>query len=171
MAIDRMTEHTMDSTSEAQTEAIGRRLGAALRVGDVIALVGQLGAGKTRLVKGIAQGAGVADERTVNSPTFVIVNEYAAELNRGGPAGRSEPLRLFHIDAYRLRGGGDLEALGLEEMPRRGVVMIEWADRVADVLPPDVLSITMSVEGPVTRRLEASAAGRRSMELLAAMAG
>lgn len=119
------------------TARLGERLGARLRCGDLIALIGPLGAGKTTLVKSIAAGAGVADPRQVNSPTFVLVNEYAA---RAGGA----PLRMFHIDAYRLRGAGDLEALGFDEMCAQGVVLIEWADRIEGLLlPPDRLTVRL----------------------------
>src|SRR4029453_11431930 len=84
----------METNGIDETLALGRRLGARLRAGEVVALIGPLGAGKTTLTKGIAAGAGVQDTRGVNSPTFVIVNEYAS----------SSGLRLYHIDAYRLRG-------------------------------------------------------------------
>ncbi len=134
------------------TQEIGRRLGAALRCGDVVALVGPLGAGKTTLVKGIAAGAGVADLRKVNSPTFVIVNEYeTAEV--------PEPMLLYHIDVYRLRGSDDLEAIGFDEMCRTGAVIIEWADRVADLLPDDRLTIQLEPLTDTRRRLEFIPAG------------
>lgn len=153
---------TIDSDSAEATHEIGRRLGAVLAVGDVVALVGPLGAGKTRLVKGIADGAGVRDLRAVNSPTFVIVNQYEA-ASAGGR------LCIHHVDTYRLRDGGDLEALGFDEMCAGGAVVIEWADRVADILPPDVLTITIEPTGDDTRVLRAEASGPGPVRLLDAL--
>jgi tRNA threonylcarbamoyladenosine biosynthesis protein TsaE len=146
-----MNERTIDVAGLDVTQRIGRRLGAALRIGDVVALIGPLGSGKTTLVKGVAAGAGVADSRQVNSPTFVIVNEYETSL--------SPTPRLFHIDAYRLRGGGDLELLGFEEMLSFGAVLIEWADRVADVLPADRLTITIEPVDENRRQFHCTAGG------------
>ena len=144
----------IDSQSILDTERFGRRLGAALRAGDLLALVGPLGSGKTTLVRYVAAGAGVADLRQVNSPTFVIVNEYDAATAGG-------PLRLYHVDAYRLRGGEDLAALGFDEMLARGAVLVEWADRVSDILPSARLTISRDIPrersfGPRDRAKDAS---------------
>lgn len=152
---------TIDSDSLEATHAIGRRLGAALTTGSVIALIGPLGSGKTTLARGIADGAGVEDLRQVNSPTFVLINEYDTE-----PA--DKPLRVFHIDAYRLRGSADLEALGFEEMPTRGAVLIEWADRVLDLMPPDTLTLQIEPTGETQRRFHLNASGPISNDLAAA---
>ena len=146
-----MTERTIDVADLEGTRQIGRRLGAGLRIGDVVALIGPLGSGKTTLVKGIAAGAGVADARQVNSPTFVIVNEYETSL--------SPTPRVYHVDAYRLRGGGDLDSLGFEEMLSLGAVIIEWADRVEDVLPPQRLTITIEPVDENRRRFDCAASG------------
>jgi tRNA threonylcarbamoyladenosine biosynthesis protein TsaE len=142
----------IDSSDLAFTHDLGRRLGSALEVGDVIALVGPLGSGKTTLVKGIAGGAGVADLRQVNSPTFVIVNEYEA-------ARPGDPLVIHHIDVYRLRGSDDLEAIGFDEMCRTGAVIVEWADRVEDLMPADRLTITIEPTGDTTRRFRLDPGG------------
>ncbi len=142
---------TLDATRQA-----GLRLGASLTCGDVVALVGPLGSGKTTLTRAVAEGAGVEDLRQVNSPTFVIVNEY---MTRTG-------LRIHHIDAYRLRDGADLEALGFEEMPETGAVILEWADRVEAVLPPDRLTLTLRPTGSTSRRLTLQSNGRRATRLL-----
>lgn len=150
-----------DSNSPEDTQRFGGLLGAALQAGDVVALIGPLGAGKTAMVRGIAQGAGVADPGDVNSPTFVIVNEYESAV--GKP-------RLYHIDTYRLRHAGDLDALGFDEMLAAGAVLIEWADRVAGLLPPDRLTVSFEVVDACHRRLSVSAGGPRSRSILDALA-
>ncbi|HSW46317.1 MAG TPA: tRNA (adenosine(37)-N6)-threonylcarbamoyltransferase complex ATPase subunit type 1 TsaE [Phycisphaerae bacterium] len=155
-----MSRMTLTSDSIEATHAIGRQLGAGLACGHIIALVGPLGSGKTALVKGIAQGAGVADLRQVNSPTFVIVNEYD-----GSPAGVA--LRIYHVDAYRLRGPGDLDALGFDEMCAQGAVIVEWADRVEGLLPSDCLTLRIDVLDGDSRRFLVSARGPSSGNLIA----
>jgi tRNA threonylcarbamoyladenosine biosynthesis protein TsaE len=111
---------TFISHSPAETESLGETFGRAARHGFVFALSGELGAGKTQLVKGLARGLGVAAR--VHSPTFTLVNEYAG--------GR---LRLFHLDLYRLESRGQILAAGLEEyLQPDGVAVIEWAERLED---------------------------------------
>jgi tRNA threonylcarbamoyladenosine biosynthesis protein TsaE len=140
---------------EADTEGLGRALGAALDRGGIVALIGSLGAGKTRLVQSIASALG-ADRRTVNSPTFVLVQEYAA----------TRP--VFHCDTYRLRNVSEFLDLGADEMfDSGGVCLIEWADRVNEVLPPDRLQIEIEVTGATTREFRLTALGPRSAEVLA----
>lgn len=125
---------------------IGERLGAALRGGEVIFLVGPLGSGKTHLIQGIARGAGVEETTAVISPTFVLVNEYF---------GRSLGLDLYHIDAYRLNSPTEFEQLGFDDMCRPdAVVLIEWADRVLSVLQNvRAIRIDISHEGPTQRTI------------------
>ena len=131
---------TIRSDSPDKTLAIGCRIGVALVAGDVLGLVGQLGAGKTMLVKGIADGLGIADGRHVNSPTFVLVNEYEGRL------------LVYHIDVYRLTGAEEFAALGFDEMRSSdGVIVIEWADRVAAELGPETLWIDLSITGETER--------------------
>ena len=123
-----MAEKTIEITthSAAETIALGRRLGAALKGGEVIALIGNLGTGKTHLIKGIAHGLGVQEDDLVTSPTFVLVNEYFA---------REGALQVYHIDAYRLASAAEFEALGIEEYSRPdSIVLVEWADRVMEPL-------------------------------------
>jgi len=149
----------------AGTDRLGRCLGAALRRGDVVALVGPLGVGKTTLVRSMAAGAGVPDPRAVNSPTFVIVNEYLGQV-------AGEKLRIYHADSYRLRDGRDLEALGFDEMCALGAVLIEWADRVEEILPPDRLTVRIEPVGQTARRfhLQAGGAAERLLKPLDAAA-
>lgn len=148
------------SESPEETVSIGRVLGRLAEPGTVIALTGPLGAGKTVLAKGIAEGAGVADPREVTSPTFVLVHEYEGRL----------PIR--HVDAYRLSGAEDLAALGSDEMFfGDGLCIIEWADRAAAALPDERLDVVLEHAGPARRRLAFSARGalhRRLMGRLAA---
>lgn len=147
-----MTDLEMTLRDLDDTDRLGRAIGAALCVGDIVGLVGPLGSGKTTLVKSIAAGAGVADPQKVNSPTFVIVNEYEADRRPGD-------FTLFHIDTYRLRGSDDLEAIGFDEMCRSGPVLIEWADRVADLLGDDRLLVTIEPTGESSRRVRLTGAG------------
>lgn len=138
-----------------ETLALGRRIGECLTPNSVVALIGVLGSGKTHLVKGVARGNRTPPDTPVNSPTFVIVNEYPGAL------------RLFHIDAYRLSGAGELDALGFDEMCQSGgAVVIEWADRVMDALPPDHLTIQIEITGGTSRRFRLTAAGDQSRLLL-----
>lgn len=155
MTTDDPAIHSFVSRGVEETLAVGHRLGSALHPGAVIALVGQLGSGKTHLVKGIARGNKTPAGVIVNSPTFVIVNEYPGRI------------QLFHIDVYRLGGPSELEAIGFDEMcAAGGAVLVEWADRVLECLPADRLEITIELAGPTTRRLQLQATGPDSSALL-----
>jgi tRNA threonylcarbamoyladenosine biosynthesis protein TsaE len=137
------------SHSPDQTRRLGIHLGSALRPGDVIALEGNLGSGKTTLVQGIAQGWGVLDP--VSSPTYVIVNEYR----------RADEQRLYHMDAYRLEGTFDAEILDFDRMLSRGPVVIEWAERIREVLPEDLLWIRLDYTGIGHRAMMLNPKGKR----------
>ncbi|MCK4661055.1 MAG: tRNA (adenosine(37)-N6)-threonylcarbamoyltransferase complex ATPase subunit type 1 TsaE [Phycisphaerae bacterium] len=153
-----MTDTTViHANSVAETLELGRRIGAVLDCGWVIGLVGDLGVGKTHLVKGIAEGFRAPGTAAVEvtSPTFVLVNEYPG---RG---------TLYHLDAYRLHCGEGLEELGIEEMIACGAVVIEWADRVADGLPGDHLTIAGRSTGATLRVWTLCAGGPVSREWLA----
>jgi len=142
-----------------ETVDLGRRLGRAARPGDVLALVGDLGSGKTRLAKGLAEGLGAARAREVTSPTFVLCREYLD--------GR---IPFYHLDAYRLRGAADLEAIGSDEIfGGDGLSAVEWADRAPGALPPDHLEIRLEITGPTDRRLTFTARGDAARRLLAAI--
>lgn len=143
------------SQSESVTQAFGRAIGLAGRAGDVVGLIGELGAGKTRLTKGVAEGLEVADEGKVRSPTFVLIREHVGRL------------RLFHVDAYRLSGAEELDSLGFEEiLGQGGLTVVEWADHVAEGLPADRLSVRLSIAGPSSRRISLSCGGQVSRALL-----
>ncbi|HZY88836.1 MAG TPA: tRNA (adenosine(37)-N6)-threonylcarbamoyltransferase complex ATPase subunit type 1 TsaE [Gemmataceae bacterium] len=150
---------TVDLPDLAATQAFGRRLGGLLFPGAVVALVGQLGAGKTHLVRAVAEGLGVSDGRTVSSPTFVLIQEYPSRLP------------VYHFDAYRLRGAAEFAELGAHEyFDGDGVCLVEWADRVRDCLPPEHLRITLSVTGETSRRADVEATGARYQALVKGLA-
>ena len=129
------------TTQEAgETRALGARLAAVARPGDLLCLVGDLGAGKTQLAKGFAAGLGVTD--TVSSPTFVLMSEYEGRLP------------LFHVDLYRLGDATDALAGGLlDERQLEGVTLVEWAERLGDALPISRLDVVIEGTGDDTRRI------------------
>lgn len=148
-------KRTLDLPDLAATEALGRRLGALLFPGAVVALVGPLGAGKTYLARAIAEGLGVADSRVVTSPTFVLIQEYKARLP------------IYHFDAYRLKSEAEFDDLGTQEYyDNGGVCLIEWADRVPDSLPPEHLRIALEPTGLHTRRVTLEALGSSYEQLV-----
>lgn len=124
------------------TRSFGHRLAGLLFPGAVIALVGPLGAGKTHLVRAVAEGLGIADSRVVSSPTFVLIQEYEARWT------------LYHLDAYRLRTEAEFVDLGVHEyFDGNGICLVEWADRVAACLPEEYLKITILPTGETTRQI------------------
>ena len=130
-----------ETRSVKGTVALGRRLAERLTAGDCVALAGELGAGKTVLVRGIAAGLSVADERIVSSPTFVLVQEYAGRVP------------IYHVDLYRLRDPtAELAELGLSEMLAEGVAVIEWADRAGGALPRPRWEIRVEITGRRARK-------------------
>lgn len=148
---------TEASSPERMTE-IAMALGRVCRAGDVIALVGDLGAGKTVFVQGLAKGLGVPASVAVTSPTFTLVNEY-----RGG----RHP--LYHVDLYRLWSESQLEDVGLDELYRQdAVVAVEWFDRFPEAAPAAYLEVRITNDGESSRRLEALPHGARAAALEAA---
>ncbi len=141
----------------AATEALGAALGALLVPGDVIALVGDLGAGKTTFVRGVALGAGSSPD-LVASPTFALCHEYPGRL------------LLLHLDLYRLERERELDDLGFDELIDRpgAAALIEWADRYPHRLPRDHLIVTLQHTADGARAVTATATGPRSTALVAA---
>ena len=121
------------------------RIGAQLSPGDVVALIGDLGAGKTCLTQGIAQGVGVYQDQTVNSPSYILINEYEGKIP------------IYHIDLYRLERLEDIVALGLEDyFGGDGICVIEWGDRMGELLPESHIQVTITAEDEFTRTIEVS---------------
>jgi tRNA threonylcarbamoyladenosine biosynthesis protein TsaE len=141
-----------------KTHQVAAQLGRKLQVGDVIALTGPLGAGKTTFVQGLAEGLEVPAERHVASPTFALANEHPGRVS------------FVHVDFYRIRTPAELPELGLEEAYDRAATAIEWAERFPDSLPVDTLHLTLEVESGDARILRAEASGPRSRELLGTFA-
>jgi len=140
---------TFESSSVEQTEQIAEQLAATLKGGEVIALHGDLGAGKTQFVRGLVRGLG-GDGHRVSSPTYVLLHIYAPTPD----AADAMRLTVFHLDAYRVGGADDFEAIGFGElMEQRGVVVVEWPGRVAELLPLDRIEVTIEPIGPQSRRI------------------
>jgi len=141
-------------SSRAETESLGRAIGRALNGGEVLALIGELGAGKTALVRGIAAGLN-APVSSVSSPTFVLIHEYRGRLP------------LIHVDLYRLRHEEEAHAIGLEEyFDGHSVSAIEWGDRFPFLLPDDRLEIKLMHQSPTVRTVRLSSRGPRSVSLI-----
>lgn len=153
-----MNSWTVESRSLDETRLLGQRLADQLQRSDVISLMGNLGAGKTHLVQAIAAGLQV-DQDFVHSPTFVLIQEYAGRLP------------VCHLDAYRLNDIDEFLELGADEiLGSENVCLIEWGDKVEEVLPRDRLTILIEVTGISSRRLSLTSSGRRSTQLLEAVA-
>jgi tRNA threonylcarbamoyladenosine biosynthesis protein TsaE len=143
------------SKSVADTDRLGRRIGRALQGGEIIALYGELGSGKTALVRGMAAGLG-ASPQSVSSPTFVLIHEYHGRL------------RLAHADLYRLDSAAELRHIGLSDYDDgRTVTAIEWAGKAGDELPADRLEIHLRHRSPDVREIAFVPGGDRARRLLA----
>ena len=129
--------------SPEETQEIGVRIGAQLSPGDVVALIGDLGVGKTCLTQGIARGVGLYQDQTVNSPSYILINEYEGKIP------------IYHIDLYRLERLEDIVALGLEDyLEGDGICVIEWADRMGELLPESHIQVIITAEDEFTRTIE-----------------
>jgi len=146
---------TLRSASPEETRAIGERLAPLLDAGDVLLLSGELGAGKTTFVQGLARGLGY--DGSVSSKSFVIMGEYAGRV------------RLYHADLYRLEDAEQVWELGLEEISRDGVLVVEWPERAPEILPEEHLMVHFQVVSEDSRELSLEPRGARAEEIAAAM--
>ena len=145
----------LESSSPEETRRLGEALGRAAEAGDVILLSGELGAGKTVFVQGMARGLDF--QGPVSSKSFVLLGEYVGRIT------------LFHADLYRLESPAEVEELALEEISREGVLVVEWPERGDVVLPAEHLRLLFEVNGPETRRITADATGARARALAEAL--
>ena len=148
--------HTIElkSHNPEQTRQLGERLGRALQTGDLICLQGDLGAGKTTFVQGIAQGWNSLD--SVSSPTFILVNMYR----------RADGGQFFHMDAYRLDSTGEAEELDLDSMLAEGALIVEWPERMQSLIPDERLWVEFTQSGEEEREMKFIARGKRYETLL-----
>ncbi len=137
----------IETTGEEETVVAGAELAKALRPGDVLAFYGDLGAGKTAFIRGVARGLGI--EARVSSPTFTIVNEYPGKVS------------LFHFDMYRLASSDELFEIGWEDyLERGGVCCVEWTENVEDAIPYDAVTVRIEKNGENTRKIFITGGGR-----------
>ncbi|HZQ53427.1 MAG TPA: tRNA (adenosine(37)-N6)-threonylcarbamoyltransferase complex ATPase subunit type 1 TsaE [Bryobacteraceae bacterium] len=140
-----------ESHSDEETRSVGRQLAETLPARGVVVLIGDLGAGKTTLTKGIVEGRGAARAEDVGSPTFSLIHEYG------------DPVRVYHVDLYRLDTAEEARRLGLEELfDSDALVLIEWGERFPELLPENRIEIRMSQAGQEERVIEVLAAPSRS---------
>jgi tRNA threonylcarbamoyladenosine biosynthesis protein TsaE len=148
----KMIFHTQNSL---ETVRLGKRIGRLLHPGDVVALVGELGTGKTHFIKGLAAGAGMRDPSQVSSPSFTFVHEYPGKVP------------FYHIDLYRLNSEKEAEELGLEEvLGSFGITAIEWADKISSWLPEERLLVRLSYAGECSRSIEILGSGKHYEEVV-----
>ena len=149
-AFDISESLVIETHQPTETRQWGERLGRALRPGDVVALIGDLGTGKTTLTQGIAQGLGI-DASSVTSPSFVLMKEYRA--------GR---IPLYHIDVYRLDGVPEMQRMGYEDyLTPQSVAVIEWAQKLGSILPSEHLAVELEHADESVRRVTIRAVGAK----------
>ncbi|HRS83766.1 MAG TPA: tRNA (adenosine(37)-N6)-threonylcarbamoyltransferase complex ATPase subunit type 1 TsaE [Smithellaceae bacterium] len=145
----------MESENAGQTFDLGFSIGKRAANGDVFALSGELGTGKTCFTGGLARGLGVGEDYAVTSPTFTLINEYPGRC------------RLFHCDVYRLNQAAELEDLGFDEyLSGKGVTAVEWAEKIPDALPPDAVWVSFTYEDENRRKIRISGPAQRVRDLL-----
>lgn len=144
--------------SDQETMELGQHLGSCLREGDVVALAGELGSGKTWFTKGIARGTGIGPDTIITSPSFALVNEYPGRIT------------LFHMDVYRLESLAEVLAAGIEEyLYAGGVAVLEWADRWPEILPEETLKVELVILDETSRRFTFSGTHERAAALMEAL--
>ena len=143
------------TSNTSETIRMGKRLGRLLQPGDVVALVGELGTGKTQFIKGLAEGVGVGRATYVSSPSFTLINEYQARVP------------FYHIDLFRLESEKEADGLGLEEYVHgNGITAIEWADKISSLLSEELLLVKIHYTGEHSRTIEVTPKGKRYEQLI-----
>ncbi len=155
-----MRKVVVKTKSSAETIRTGKSIGSRLLPGDVVALVGELGAGKTQFIKGMATGVGVGKPAYISSPSFTLINEYPGKIP------------FYHIDLFRLEWEKEAEELGLEDyFQSEGITAIEWADKIPALLPKEMLLIHLAYMGKNTRSIELIGKGKRYQKILKGLKG
>ena len=150
-----MEKVVVKTKSSVETIRIGNSIGSRLLPGDVVALMGELGAGKTQFIKGMATGAGVGKPTYISSPSFTLINEYPGRIP------------FYHIDLFRLEREKEAEELGIEDyFQGEGITAIEWADKIPALLPKEMLLIRIAYTGKNIRSIEIIAKGKRYLNLI-----
>ena len=150
-----MKRVVFQTKSTSETIRLGKKIGKLLTAGDVVALVGELGAGKTQFIKGLAAGVGMGNPTYISSPSFTLINEYPGKIP------------FYHVDLFRLAREKDAEDLGLEDyFQGGGITAIEWADKIPSLLPKEMLFIHIAYTGKNKRSLEIIGKGKRYVELI-----
>jgi tRNA threonylcarbamoyladenosine biosynthesis protein TsaE len=145
----------IQTRSASETVQIGKTIGKCLLSGDVVALVGELGAGKTQFIKGLASGVGIEDPTHISSPSFTLIHEYSGKIP------------FYHIDLFRLGREQEAEELGLEDyFQGRGITAIEWADKIPSLLPEELLFVSIAYVDKNIRSLEVAGKGKHFEDLL-----
>ena len=140
----------LQTKTTLETIRIGKEIGGFLLAGDVVALAGELGTGKTQFIKGLAEGVGVGKSTYISSPSFTLINEYPGRVP------------FYHIDMFRLTSEKEAEGLGLEEyFQGNGITAIEWADKIPSLLPEELLWVHLRYTGKNTRSIEVIPKGKR----------
>jgi len=153
--MNEVSRFTVLTESDQETIALGFDLGTLLEEGDVVALAGELGSGKTWFTKGIARGLGIGADTVVTSPSFALVNEYQGRTT------------LFHIDVYRLGSLSELISAGIEEyLHDGGVAVLEWADRWPEILPDEALTVEFTIVNDHSRRISVSGRHPRASSIM-----
>jgi tRNA threonylcarbamoyladenosine biosynthesis protein TsaE len=148
-----LATHSVDETRE-----LGRKIGLLIKQPFIIALIGDLGSGKTAFVQGLAQGLGVPADYYITSPTFTLINEYPGRFP------------LFHVDLYRLEGLNDFEDIGLDELLHdQAVIAIEWADKLPDAVFDAHLSLRFEIIDDNSRKISIKASGQNEIDLIKAL--
>jgi len=133
------------TNSSEETIAVGKKIGAKLKLGDVVGFYGELGSGKTTMIKGVAMGLGVKEQSLVKSPSFVMILEYKGRCP------------IYHIDLYRIKNKEEFVGIGLDDyLYSDGVCLIEWAEKAEKELPANIIKIELEVTNPDQRKIKIS---------------